>query len=302
MRIKGILFGLTIAIAGQAGAVELWVANYFGNNVKRFDIDTGVEVGSINGILGPLGMTYGPGNKVYIAAENSNSIRTFSPTGADLGNFATVGMNAPTAIAFKGGAAFVANFNANSVTQYDLGGNFTGTFVTGGSGVMNGPDIGMTFGPDGNLYVPSFWNHRIQKYNGTTGAYLGDFVTAGSGGLTQPRQILWRDGLAYVTSDNGSKVLRYNGTTGAFVDTFVTAGSGGLNSASGMLFYGNSLFIASGRNHRVLRYDAATGAFQGAFITSGLNGPVTLLVVPEPTTLVMIATGMAMVARRIRRK
>jgi outer membrane protein assembly factor BamB len=120
---------------------------------------------------------------------------------------------------------------------------------------------------------------------------MDKFIAAGSGGLSQPRQIIWRDGKMYVTSDNGNKVLRYDASTGVFLDTFISAGSGGLNGATGMVFAGNSVYISSWRNNRVLRYDASTGAFQSSFATTGLNGPVSLLVVPEPATMAILAGG-----------
>ncbi len=45
---------------------------------------------------------------------------------------------------------------------------------------------GLTFGPDGHLYVSSYETDSVLRYNGTTGAFIDEFVAAGSGGLKSP--------------------------------------------------------------------------------------------------------------------
>ena len=44
----------------------------------------------------------------------------------------------------------------------------------------------MTFGPDGSLYVASYNNDQILRYDGSTGEV---FVAAGSGGLVEPEYL-----------------------------------------------------------------------------------------------------------------
>jgi hypothetical protein len=129
---------------------------------------------------------------------------------------------------------------------------------------------GLTFGPDGNLYVASsnwFMSNGYQypgdfppgavlKFAGPAGAnpgaFLGTFIPGGSGGLANPEAVLFGPGGdVYVSSSadhnagqdgilmakNGtSVVLRYDATTGAFLDTFVTPDSGGLRCPISMTF------------------------------------------------------------------
>src|SRR5439155_1625848 len=96
---------------------------------------------------------------------------------------------------------------------------------------------GLTFASDGNLYVADAFNNSVKRYNGTSGAYISDFVASGSGGLGSPAGLAFGpDGHLYVSSASDSSVKRYNGATGAFVDNFVTAGSGGLNGPSYLTF------------------------------------------------------------------
>ena len=68
--------------------------------------------------------------------------------------------------------------------------------------------------------------HEVVRFDGTSGAFIDVFATAGSGGLDTPEQMAFGpDGNLYVASFNSNEVLRYNGTTGAFIDVFVAAGA-----------------------------------------------------------------------------
>jgi hypothetical protein len=137
---------------------------------------------------------------------------------------------------------------------------FLGEFVTGRSGGLETP-YGLTFGPDGNLYVASASLgtgslRAVLRFHGpssqTPGAFMDVFVPPGSGGLHSPFGILFgpdgnHDGkldLYVVNSEvegsslNGKEatIKRYDGVTGAFIDTFVTARSGGLDDAGFLTF------------------------------------------------------------------
>ena len=82
----------------------------------------------------------------------------------------------------------------------------------------------MAGGAGADMLVSSMETDTVLRYDMETGAFLGVFVSAGSGGLSGPRGLArGPDGNLYVSSfDNGS-VLRYDGATGAFVDAFVAA-------------------------------------------------------------------------------
>jgi uncharacterized repeat protein (TIGR01451 family) len=133
---------------------------------------------------------------------------------------------------------------------------------------------GLSFGPDGNLYVASFGTNSIKRYDGVSGLYLGDFVSAGLGGLNGPDGLVFGpDGSLYVASFNNDRVLRYNGATGALIGTFVAAGSGGLDGPRGIVFGPDgNLYVASENTDEVLRYLGATGALLGTVVTAGQNG------------------------------
>ena len=79
----------------------------------------------------------------------------------------------------------------------------TGSVLSGGTD--NPP--GNTGTDWANLY------NTIQRYNGTTGAFMGTFA---SGPINGVRTIVFRGGYMYVASENTNQVLQYNATTGAY--------------------------------------------------------------------------------------
>ena len=96
-----------------------------------------------------------------------------------------------------------------------------------------------------------------------TGAFLGVFVAAGSGGLDGPQGIAFgADGHLYVSSSVTNTILRYDGSTGAFLDAFVpAAANGGLSTPAGLTFGPDgNLYVASPWNFRVDKYVPRKGA------------------------------------------
>ncbi|MFO1487826.1 MAG: LamG-like jellyroll fold domain-containing protein [Verrucomicrobiota bacterium] len=153
------------------------------------------------------------------------------------------------------------------------------------------PNVGATNGYAGAapayLLVSSVNSSEVKRYNGTSGAFIDNFVTAGSGGLALPEGLaIGPDGNLYVSSLGTDEVKRYSGTTGAFIDNFVTSGSGGLSDPIGLVFGSDgNLYVVSGVTDEVKRYSGTTGAFIDSFVTSGSGG------LNEPSELVFGSDG-----------
>jgi DNA-binding beta-propeller fold protein YncE len=149
---------------------------------------------------------------------------------------------------------------------------------------------GITFGPDGNVYVTSELPGRVNRYDRATGRFLGAFASSPSPEGAKDLAF-GPDGNLYVTTDVSNDVLRFNGATGAFMDDFVTPGSGGLTTARGLTFGPDgNLYVISAATNSVLRYNGVTGAFMDAFVPGGSGGLV------DPSTLVFGPDGNLYVA------
>ena len=78
------------------------------------------------------------------------------------------------------------------------------------------------------LLGSSFTAFANPVFAAAPGTFIGAFVSAGSGGLKEPYNLLFGpDGNLYVSSHKTVNMERYDGTSGAFIYSFVTAGSGG---------------------------------------------------------------------------
>lgn len=235
---------------------NLYVASNSNDNVLRYDgqtgafIDTFIPSGS-GGLINPLGLVFGPDDNLYVtnnvpASFDDTILRYNGQTGTFINIFASGGGSGRTGLVFgPDGDLYACSFDNHIILRYNgLTGAFIGDFVPSGSGGLFRPRD-LIFGPDGNLYVSStrsadLVSDSILRYNGQTGAFIDDFVPTGSGGLRDPRGLVFGlDGNLYVASNapNGDgSVLRYNGQTKAFIDEFVSSASGGLNNAGYLLF------------------------------------------------------------------
>jgi DNA-binding beta-propeller fold protein YncE len=162
---------------------------------------------------------------------------------------------------------------------------FIDFFVRGDSGGLDQP-TGSTV-KDNYFYVASNGTNEILRYDLQTGQFVDVFVSAGSGGLSGPREIMFNpnDGHLLVASFGTDSVLRYDGQTGAFINAFIPTGSNGLDGPAGMVFHADgSLLVSSFNTHQVLRFRATNGQFMGTFVganSGGLVGPHGLTFGPD---------------------
>jgi streptogramin lyase len=127
-----------------------------------------------------------------------------------------------------------------------------------------------------DLFVSSFSQHSIRRYDETTGAFISTFIAAGSGNLSAPhRSLFGPDGAFYVASANNDRILRYDGTTGAYLGIFAQAPQLDYPVDFQWGPDGN-LYVSSQLNDSIVRFNGSTGAFLDVFVapgSGGLQGP-----------------------------
>jgi DNA-binding beta-propeller fold protein YncE len=189
------------------------------------------------------------------------NLQLSNPTGATIAN----GNAVVTIVQPSWPQLTVAN---TSAIEGDTTAHYRGAFVQSPGNQFNP----ITFGPDGNLYTavgtgPGY--NTIERYNGTTGAFMGTF---GTGPLDGVRTILFRGSYMYVANEYSNQVLQYNATTGAYVGVFASA-AGGISGFYGMTFGPDGNLYVSGRNsYSVAEYNGTTGAYIRTFVAAGSGG------------------------------
>lgn len=147
------------------------------------------------------------------------------------------------------------------------------------------------------LLVSSGGDNSIKQYDETTGEYIRDFVTSGSGGLLNPQGLaIGTNSNLFVSSSDTNSIKEYNGTTGEYIGDFVSSSSG-LLDPNGLTFGADgSLFVTSSsipgsetpgtpgeRRSGVLQYDT-TGELLNT-ISTGFIGE--LVRGPQPVDVVL---------------
>jgi hypothetical protein len=328
---------LTLALTGAVGPClvpsgtraqsggYLLVADYDNHKVLRYQASSGAFVDEFvpkhgGGLNQPQFLIFGAhdrslyvGSGHFAAAEQHRAVLRYDGvTGAFLSNFAGTGhLDSTHGVIFgPDGNLYVGDrvgtfgqLQGGRVLRFDgTNGAFIDEFVPHGSGGLRHP-FGMAFARDrrrGNrldLFVCNLPGN-VLRYDGVTGAFVGEFVKTGSGGLDSPIGMAFGpDGNLYLADTgvfNGiSAVRRYQGPNGAapgaFMDVFVPPGKGGLLATFALLFGpdGNDdgrqdLYVTSNRytgrgadkgaEGTVKRYDGRTGAFLGDFVPVGAGG------------------------------
>ncbi len=153
-----------------------------------------------------------------------------------------------------------------------------GAYCLAAGGVVQGQAIG----DDGYLFVTSWNNASVYRYDTATGAFVDAFVPRRSGGLYQPWDacISPHDGNLLVSYGHfggvGQRkgVLRYDGTTGEFIDEFVPSGQLIMPHAvtfgpDSNLYIGEQTVESMGS---IARFNGVTGEFIDYFVAPGSGG------------------------------
>ncbi len=302
----GFVFCLVFA---TNAAADLFVSAAGNNSVLRFD-DSGTLLGNFvapgaGGLTDPQGITFGPDGHLYVsshtAVAGTNSVLRFDgQTGAFIDTFAILpDMVWPAEINFNGGLLYVSDFSLGGtgrVSRFDSNGNFVDHFATG----VLGAD-GTSWDSNGDMLVSSFFDSSIKKYDGQTGAFLGNFVGPGVGGLNGPLDnLILASGELLVSSFNNGRIKRYD-ANGNYIDDPIT----GLQGPQGLqIGLDGNLYVGDFAAGQIGRYDPTTFAFLGNFANA--NGSTTnnfvfrSNAIPEPGTasVVVALSAICLFCRR----
>jgi DNA-binding beta-propeller fold protein YncE len=295
----------------QVALARIWGGIHF-----RYACDAAVQIGAQIADLVDSTVAVpvrGPKRQdLLVANQTANTIREFSPSGEDLGYFATTGLNGPTGLAFdKDGNLYVSNINGNTIREFSPTGVDLGNFATTG---LSSPR-GIAFDRHGNLYVANV--SSIREFS-PTGEDLGNFATSGlnvargialdergdpfvsnlgdntvrefsptgqdlgtfaSTGFIAPALIAFdRRGNLYVTNFGGNTIREFS-RTGEDLGDFATTG---LSNPAGLAFDKDGDLYVSSRGDGTIRKFSRSGADLGYFATTGMVTPVGLAFSPEP--------------------
>jgi WD40 repeat protein len=307
--IAGVLLAAWVASAARAGPCEppltldqcdLLVSSGLTDNVLRYDGVTGAFVGEFvaagsGGLDAPFGLAFGPDGNLYVGSGGTDPRvkRYDGATGAFLDDF-TQAFPAPVwLIAFGPDGNLYLVSGRFIVRVNGTTGTFIDNFVDLGLGEVA---TSVTFGPDGDLYVSSAPVLIVQRFDGTTGDFIDVFAESVDG---NPGQVAFLpDGDALVGLLTGDDIVRLDGTTGDLEGSFIPALDPRPDSPYGFVFGPDgNLYVPSSESDEVLRYNGTSGAFIDVFASGGgLDQPSNVVFVPEPGHVLLVATGVLVLA------
>jgi hypothetical protein len=205
------------------------------------------------------------------SVNNGDVLRFDAATGANLGLFianGTGGLNSSEQMAFtQDGSLLISGYGSGRVLRFD---GSTGVFQSVFANIFAPTGLAVR----GNeVFVSSFSSSGfVNRYNATTGGFLGAFVGAGSGGLGSAHGVVFGpNGNLFVSDNSNDRVLQYDGVTGNFIG--VAASGGGLDGPTGLVFGPDGrLFVASDLNSKIAMFDGVSGSSLGDFVPSGSGG------------------------------
>ncbi len=211
---------------------------------------------------------------VYVADTWNHRIQKFTHDGELMGVFGASGSQAdapdtnglglffgPRDVMLYGDDQLLVTDTGNHRIQVlDRNGNFISQVGSqGGSlGQMFEP-VGLTEGPNGDVFLADTWNGRVQQFTSDLFAYNEWQVNAWSGNSINNKPYIAsdRDGRIYVTDPEGYRVLIFN-AQGEYLARFGAFGTdaNSFGLPNGIFIDGNdNIYIADAANNRLLKFD-----------------------------------------------
>jgi|GEM_PF-641641 len=280
-------YTVTVTRISSAAGTNVFISSTGDNTIKRYTA-SGAYLGNFvtagsGGLRTPVGLAFGPDGNLYVASAGTSQILKYSGVdGSFLGVHVGSGLANPRFITFGPDQNLYIASYAGGVQMFS--GNTLTTFISPGTGNF---EAGV-FGPDGNFYVSDFnfsgGGGAVHEYNGTTGAYIKDFVTQHNN-LSNPSGLdFGPDGNLYVADYLGNNASRYQGpagtSPGAFINFFAST-----PTPRGVAFDpSGNLFISDANDSRVDVYQS-NGQFLTSISGNGLNTPTGVAFAPGSSSV-----------------
>jgi hypothetical protein len=288
----GIFWGNPKTVCGQ-----IYVTSVHGT-VGEYNLDgTTVNSSLITGLSNPEGIA-AYGGHLFVAntanADWAGTIGEYNLDGTVVNASLVTGLRGPIGIAVTDEGIFEANYFYQTIGKY----NFDGTTVNdtliwaAGGGLRNLTISGT------DLFVTHEFNSAVGKYT-TSGATVNVSLISfpyGPEAVAVDGNDLY---VSYWSSVNNGVIGEYDATTGAAINaTLIT----GLYDPTDIVVYGGHLYVTDNVRGTVAEYNL-DGTMVNATLLSGLDAPCGIVVVPEPSTLVMmLAAGLVGLATYMWRK
>ena len=230
---------------------------------------------------------------LYVSNAGTNTLTAYDAvTGASLGTAVNGGpeIGGLGGVRVANNSIYLVGSGSNNVIRYLPNGSLVGALDPANAAGLNSPQ-GLTFGPDGKLYVVSSSGDKIARFDPTTGQFLGNFADTSVNGHAGPIAAAFANGMLFVSTFDSGELMRFNGTSGAYLGS----ASAGAGVALGDLVLGPDGYLYADALDPstflggIARFNAMTGAYLGMFIpngTAGLNSPAGLAIDPNGNLLV----------------
>lgn len=228
-----------------------------------------VLVAVVAGIGSVMVATTALGAEMLVCGFSSNKVYRYNMSGGLIGTLDVAGNLSGPLCARMGpdGKIYVVSEGNNRIVRFSAStGAYIDDFISDAG--LNSP-TGITWDRAGNAYVASFNGNKVRKYN-SSGGFVSDFVTAGSGTLSGADNGIsfGPDGNLYVPSYNNNRVLKYNGVTGAFISSFIPS----IGRPRTFEWFNGSFYITTETGNAVQKRSALNGVNQGNFVAAGSGG------------------------------
>ena len=185
------LLSLAATAAAQTPCSHRVLVSGYRSNVHIYDACTGVFERTLDPQAGRLqgaqAIRLGPDGAIWVVSEVTAQAHRYDA--ADFHYLDTpIAVGAGygiTGLAFRDGQAWTGGYEGNTVRVYDLDGQLQATPVSGVAAVR-GFDNGLTFGPDGMLYVPGYDTDNVLRHDPATGQNTAIRAASCSGPTAKP--------------------------------------------------------------------------------------------------------------------